>query len=111
MKKVKDFIRKNPEPARGTNYVNPGQLGQYSATNQISESSLEKYLSSRGIDPEHLSTATKIAYSKSAMFIKWKRDHMFEDRTMTASPTQSRLGKLERSQSAHKEIKIGRAHV
>ena len=75
MKRVKDFIKKNPEPARGTNYVNPSQLGQYSATSQISESaSLNQYLQSRGIDPEHLSTATKIAYAKSSLFLKWKRD-------------------------------------
>jgi hypothetical protein len=105
MKKVKDFIKKNPEPARPAN-VNPGQLGQYSAVNQVSESaSLNQYLQSRGIDPDHLPTATKIAYAKSSLFLKWKRDHMNEDRTVTASPTQTKLNKLQSSQSAHKEIK------
>ena len=55
MKKLKDFIKKNPEPAKGTN-VDPGQLGQYSAKHQVSEGALEQYLSSKGINPEHVST-------------------------------------------------------
>jgi len=108
MKRVKDFIKKNPEPAKPAN-VNPGQLGQYSAVNQVSESaSLNQYLQSRGIDPEHLSTATKIAYAKSSLFLKWKRDHMNEDRTVSPSPAQTKLNKLQTSQSAHKEIKTPR---
>ena len=36
-KLVKNITKKNPEPARGTNYVNPGQLGQYSAAYQVGE--------------------------------------------------------------------------
>jgi hypothetical protein len=81
MSKIKALIKKNPEPARPAN-VNPGQLGQYSATNQVTEGALEQYLSSRGIDPTHLSTPTKIAHSKSSQFLKWKRDHIREDFTM-----------------------------
>ena len=75
MKKLKDIIKKNPEPARGTNYVNPGQLGQYSATSQISEGALEQYLLSKGINPKFISLQTKIAHSKSNAFLKWKNDH------------------------------------
>jgi hypothetical protein len=79
MKKFKDIkaIKTNPEPAKGKN-VDPGQLGQYSAKYQVSEStaSLNQYLSSRGINPQFVSTATKIAHSKSAQFLKWKQDHM-----------------------------------
>jgi hypothetical protein len=79
MKKFKDIkaIKTNPEPAKGKN-VDPGQLGQYSAKYQVSEStaSLNQYLSARGINPQFVSTATKIAHSKSAQFLKWKQDHM-----------------------------------
>jgi hypothetical protein len=107
MKKIKDLIKKNPEPAKGTN-MNPGQLGQYSARYQVSEGSLEDYLSARGIDADHLSTPTKIAHSKSNAFLKWKRDHMKEDRTLTPSPTQQKLTKLNTSQNSHKEIKTAR---
>jgi hypothetical protein len=84
MKKFKDIkaIKTNPEPAKGKN-VDPGQLGQYSAKHQVSEStSLNQYLSSRGINPKFVSTATKIAHSKSALFIKWKQDHMQREETV-----------------------------
>ena len=79
MKKFKDIkaIKINPEPAKGKN-VDPGQLGQYSAKYQVSEggASLNQYLSSRGINPNFVSTATKIAHSKSSQFLKWQKDHM-----------------------------------
>jgi len=79
MKKFKDIkaIKTNPEPAKGKN-VDPGQLGQYSAKYQVSESSasLNQYLSARGINPKFVSTATKIAHSKSAQFLKWQQDHL-----------------------------------
>ena len=88
MKKFKDIkaIKTNLEPAKGKN-VDPGQLGQYSAKHQVSESaSLNQYLSSRGINPKFVSTATKIAHSKSALFIKWKQDHM--QRREDVQPTE-----------------------
>jgi hypothetical protein len=79
-KKLKDVVKKNPEPARGTNYVDPGQLGQYSAQNQVSEDgSLSTYLKSRGIDPKFISTQTKISHSKSTEFKKWRQNHKFEE--------------------------------
>ena len=89
MKKFKDIkpIKINPEPAKGKN-VDPSQLGQYSAKYQVSEStaSLNQYLSSRGINPKFVSTATKIAHSKSAQFIKWQQDHM--QRREDVQPTE-----------------------
>jgi len=49
LKKIlKDVVKRNPEPARGTNYVDPGQLGQYSAQNQVSE---DMTTSKRGVKP------------------------------------------------------------
>ena len=89
MKKFKDIkpIKINPEPAKGKN-VDPSQLGQYSAKYQVSEStaSLNQYLSSRGINPQFVSTATKIAHSKSSQFLKWKQDHM--QRREDVQPTE-----------------------
>jgi hypothetical protein len=110
MKKLKDILKKNPEPAKAAN-VDAGQLGQYSAKHQVNEGALEQYLSSRGIDHEHLSTATKIAYSKSAVFLKWKRDHMMEDRTTELSPTHKRLHKIRKSVAAHQVIKTEQAEM
>lgn len=78
-KKLKDVIKQNPEPARGTNYVNPSQLGQYSAQNQVSEDgTLDQYLKSKGINSEVLSKDTKISHAKSNSFKKWRNDHKFE---------------------------------
>jgi len=79
-KKLKDVVKKNPEPARGTNYVDPGQLGQYSAQNQVAEDgSLSQYLKAKGINPISLSKETKISHAKSNTFKKWRNDHKFEE--------------------------------
>jgi len=40
---------------------------------------LDKYLSSRGINPKFATKMIKISHAKSHEFEKWKRDHMFED--------------------------------
>lgn len=77
-KKLKDVIKTNPEPARGTVGVNP--LDPWSAKANIAEdSSLGKYLLSRGINPKFVSTQTKISHAKSSAFLKWKQDHQFEE--------------------------------
>lgn len=79
MKKFKDIVKKNPEPAKPAN-ISAGQLGQYSATNQVSEdASLSTYLSSRGINPKFVSRDTKISHAKSNEFKTWKKNHMFEE--------------------------------
>ena len=79
MKKFKDIVKKNPEPAKSAN-VDAGQLGQYSAKSQVSEDgSLSTYLSSRGINPKFVSRDTKISHAKSNEFKTWKKNHMFED--------------------------------
>ena len=76
-KRIKEII-KNAEPAKGTN-ADPGQLGQYSATNQVNEGDLNQYLSSRGINPKFVSRETKISHAKSATFQKWKTNHKVEE--------------------------------
>jgi hypothetical protein len=40
---------------------------------------LDKYLSSRGINPKFISKYTRISHAKSTEFQQWKRDHMFEE--------------------------------
>jgi len=77
-KRIKEIV-KNAELAKGTN-ADPSQLGQYSATNQVSEDgSLNQYLSSRGINPKFVSRETKISHAKSSTFQKWKNDHKLEE--------------------------------
>jgi hypothetical protein len=45
---------------------------------ELTESSLEQFLSQKGIDMKNLSYSSKIAYSKSNEFIKWKMNHQLE---------------------------------
>ena len=113
MKKLKDVIKKNPEPARKAN-VDPGQLGQYAAQNQVSEGALERYLKSMGIDPRFASMSTKVSKAKSGEFAKWKRDRAFKEdvtsdradgdaRSKDAlSPTMQRAKRLQKAQSHYK---------
>jgi hypothetical protein len=109
MKKIKDIVKTNPEPAKGKN-VDPGQLGQYSAKYQVSEgsASLNQYLSSRGINPKFVSTATKISHSKSSQFIKWQKDHMRSmqrrEETVLEANKPSALDRF-RAAAAAREIK------
>jgi hypothetical protein len=76
-KKLKDIVK--PRAASGVSNTDPGQLGQYSATNLVKESpSLEKYLQSRGYNPKTVPKDVKIAHSKSNAFKTWQMQHMYE---------------------------------
>lgn len=79
VKKFKDIVKTNPEPAKGKVGVNP--MDPWSAKANIAESggSLEKYLLSRGINPKFVSKDTKISHAKSSAFQKWRQDHQFEE--------------------------------
>jgi hypothetical protein len=70
-KKLKSII-KNPsagKPPYGSNPMDP-----WSTKANISEATLDDYLSSRGINPKFVSKDTKISHAKSGEFIKWKND-------------------------------------
>jgi len=62
------------KPSFGTNPWDP-----WSAKANIAEdAALDQYLTSRGINPKHVSKDQKVAHSKMGQFLKWKRDHMSE---------------------------------
>lgn len=115
MKKLKDIL-KDKRDASTSGITDPGQLGQYSATNLTKESSgLDSYLSSKGINPKFISRNTKIGHSKSTEFQKWKKDHMNEDMAKgksagdarskeVDSPTAQRQNELKKA-SNHNTIK------
>jgi hypothetical protein len=126
-KSFKDIVRgnfkrnpENPEPQKGSFGTNPSD--PWSTKANISEdSALEKYLSSKGINPKFLSRDTKIHHAKSPEFISWKRNHMFEDMTKSRdsgdsrslqihSPTAQRQRELDKS-SKHYEIKPVTTHI
>ena len=77
---VKDLAKKE-----SATYKDPGQLGQYSATNQVAEDEvvgasghLGRYLKSRGIDPRYVTRNKRIAASKTNDFKKWQQWHAEE---------------------------------
>jgi hypothetical protein len=117
MKKL-NFIRKNPEPARGQSGINPlDPWGAKAGINEepineisarASESDLlSRYLKARGINPEYVPKNTKVAHSKSSEFMKWKSDHAndrFESVMTTHSPTGKKFHQLKKSVHTHSLI-------
>ena len=77
MKRLKDIVKLNPEPARGKSGIDP--LDPWGAKAGIAEASeqqlLNQFLKSRGINPNFVSTDTKISHSKSGQFLQWKQNH------------------------------------
>ena len=45
---------------------------------ELTEGALEQFLSQKGIEMKNLSYSSKIAYSKSNEFVKWKQNHQME---------------------------------
>ena len=88
-KKIKNIIKKNPAPAStyGKHPRDPWSMTAASGCGSgggMSEESinetkmLDKYLSSRGINPLFVSVDTKDAHAKSNEFKKWLRDHQVD---------------------------------
>jgi len=73
---LKSVLKKGgaEKPSFGTNPWDP-----WSAKANIAEDAvLDQYLTSRGINPKHVTKDQKVAHSKMGQFLKWKRDHMSE---------------------------------
>jgi len=81
MKKFKELVKQNPEPARGKSGTDP--MDPWNAKSGIAEASeqalLNAYLKSRGINPKFIPIDTKISHSKSSEFLKWRNDHEFTE--------------------------------
>jgi hypothetical protein len=75
------LVKKNLAPSAKPLGVNP--MDPWSTKANISEASekelLHRFLKAKGINPMFVSTDTKIAHSKSGEFIKWRRDHDFQE--------------------------------
>ena len=86
--KEKQKITTNPGPVDiklDDKYGSPTPQSHFSTQERITseeveltESSLEQFLSQKGIDMKNLSYSSKIAYSKSNEFKKWKMNHQLE---------------------------------
>lgn len=83
--------------------------------NTLNETALlNRYLKSRGINPEFASKDQKVAHSKTNQFKAWMRDHINDNVneaiTTEPSPTKQRLMVLKKSIRTHKEVRTTNGH-
>lgn len=97
------------KPTFGTDPNDP-----WSAKSNIAESALlNRYLKSRGINPEFASKDTKVAHSKTNAFKMWALSHvndpMKESMSSEHTPTEKKLHALRRAMHYNKEIRVAGA--
>jgi hypothetical protein len=77
--------------------------------NIISETALlNRYLKSRGINPEFVSKDQKVAHSKTNQFKVWMNSHINDPvkEEVEKTPVQKRLAALKQSVHKHQEIRV-----
>jgi hypothetical protein len=110
-KKLKELIKRPaPKSTFGTNPTDP-----WSAKYDLAETAmLDRYLSSRGINPKFLPVSAKVSHAKSNQFKMWAQNHrneevQAEDLSHTAQQpggkTAERAKELKNRVKQHKEIK------
>ena len=109
---IKDLVKKGEEqkPTFGTDPNDP-----WSAKAGITESALlDRYLKSRGINPQFVTKDQKVAHSKTNQFNIWLRDHareqVREGMTVQHTPTEKRLHALKKAMHYHREIRVANGH-
>ena len=107
-KTLKDIVKKNIAPAAKPLGVNPSD--PWSAKAKITEASLlDKYLSARGINPQFVSTNTKVSHAKSTQFMKWKQDHMQKEDITTKKDDGDARSKEIHSPTRRRETELKKA--
>ena len=112
--KLKGLIKKPADKATfGTNPMDP-----WSAKAGINEDgSLNTYLKAKGINPEFVSTQTKISHAKSQAFLRWKQQHESVSHEIhnEAKKKMSALDKFRQAsyerEKARKEFQKSIAHL
>lgn len=105
--KIKSIIKKDPKPSFGSDPSDP-----WSTRSNLSETALlDKYLKSRGINPEFASKDTKVAHSKTNAFKNWMQSHQHdpigeESLTDKHTLTAKRAHILKRSKHYNTEIRV-----
>jgi len=105
---IKSIVKKNAaeKPTFGTDPRDPWST----KSNVTEDAALNRFLLSRGINPKHVTKDQKVAHSKMGEFLKWKRDHMYEQ-TSEPSPTIKRQRELEQSKRHQTPIVKGVAEA
>jgi hypothetical protein len=108
-KLIKSIVKKNEgeNPSFGSDPRDP-----WSAKANINETPLlNRYLKSRGINPQFATKDQKVAHSKTNQFKIWMRAHMNDPITMREgisqehTPTEKRAHALKKAQHVQKEIR------
>jgi hypothetical protein len=98
------------KPTFGTDPNDP-----WSAKANITETALlDKYLKSRGINPQFASKDVKVAHSKTNAYKMWATQHLNdpvkESISAEHTPTEKRLHALKKAQHMNKEIRVADGH-
>lgn len=121
MSKKTDLIKKvvksdvERKPTFGTDPNDPWSTKANITEETLSETALlNRYLKSRGINPEFVSKDQKVAHSKTNQFKVWMQSHVNdpikEGLSMQHTPTQKRLHALRKSLHYHQEIRVAGAN-
>lgn len=105
---IKSIVKKTVDatPKFGTDPRDP-----WSVKSNITESAmLDRYLKSRGINPEFATKDQKVAHSKTTQFKIWAKQRQFEEvveegRTTTHTPTAKKQHDLRKAIHVSKEIR------
>ena len=98
------------KPTFGTDPRDP-----WSTKANITETALlDRYLKSRGINPQFATKDVKVAHSKTNAYKMWATQHvndsMKESISSQHTPTEKRLHALKRASHVHKEIRVDGIH-
>lgn len=105
---LKSIVKKDPNPSFGSDPSDPWAT----RSNMMNETALlNKYLKSRGINPNFASKDIKVAHSKTNAFKAWLSAHQDDpvrEETLTTkhTPTAKRGHELRRSIHAQSEIRV-----
>ena len=93
--KIKSIIKKDPKPSFGSD-----PSDQWSTRYNLGETALlDRYLKSRGINPEFASKDLKVAHSKTNAFKAWMSSHVNDpvrEETLTTEPSPTRKREAQR---------------
>jgi len=116
--KEKQKITTNPGPVEvkfDDKYGHPTPQSHFSSQERITseeveltEGALEQFLSQKGIEMKNLSYGSKIAYSKSNEFKKWKQNHQME---ATEIPFEGPYEKNKGDEKGNIKDKSGATHT
>jgi hypothetical protein len=107
---IKNAVKKGcdcEKPSFGKDPNDPWSVKSNVTEETLEETALlNRYLKSRGINPEFVTKDQKVSHSKTNQFRQWMRDHMNESMSQEHTPTEKRLHALKKAIHYHQEIRV-----